>query len=237
MSENVEGSKSEPQKTQEEQPTEEKSPFINIKEEKPDLRKKEQPLVDVKVTNPVRYIKSWWKRIIGNEGFELRIKIKPLTTIAVTFIIVTLTLGLGRFNLPFKIPFFEFTENELKVATPTPIPTPTPAGFRETAFVGALRFDEPTDSYFLLTESLEAIKLDVKQNVDLEDLIDSRIFATGNYFERSRTLVIISASDMEVLPDEVEPVPTLTPTPSPTLKPTQTPLPTESPTPSPTPIG
>ncbi len=81
--------------------------------EKPDLREKEKPLVDLKVTNPITYIKSWWKKIIGNEGIEVKIKAKPLTVIAMTIITLTVTLGIGKVVLPFTIPFFEYTTNDV----------------------------------------------------------------------------------------------------------------------------
>src|SRR3989337_2953403 len=86
--------------------------LISAKQVKTDLRKKEPPLVDVKVTNPLTYIKSWWKRIIGNEGIDCRLRIKPLTAIAITVIIVTVSMGIGRFVFPFKIPFFVYTTGE-----------------------------------------------------------------------------------------------------------------------------
>ena len=98
-----------------------------------DLRKKEPPLVDVKVTNPLVYIKSWWKKIIGNEGIDLRLKVRPLTAIAITIIVVTVSLGIGKFVLPFKLPFFVYTS---KVS---PTPTPDVSIFRNTAFTGILR--------------------------------------------------------------------------------------------------
>lgn len=204
-----------------------KSSFINVKQEKPDLRKKEQPLIDVKVTNPITYIKTWWRRIIGNEGFELRIKVKPLTAIAITIIVLTVSLGIGRFKLPFKVPFFEYSLKEEYIPE---------ISFRETAFVGDLRLEESSEKYFLLTESSEAINLLIPENVKLNDFLGRRIFATGKYYENERTLEVISASDLELLPKEVEMIPTIVPssTPEPTevIEPTE--IPTSFPTLSPT---
>ena len=199
-----------------------KTPVVSVKKIKPDLRKKELPLVDIKVTNPITYLKSWWKRIIGNEGIEFRIRIRPLTAIAISLIIVSVSFGIGRFVLPFNIPFFEYTPKEL--------PSPTLELTRDTAFSGTLRFTEANERYYLITTSSEAIMLEVPENIDLGKLIDRRIFATGKYNEDTRTLVVDDASDLEILPKEVEAVPTTTPLP--TLIPT--PLPTESPVPTPT---
>lgn len=199
-----------------------KTPIVSVKKIRPDLRKKELPLVDLKVTNPILYLKTWWRRIIGNEGIEFRIRVRPLTAIAISLIIVTVSFGLGRFVLPFKIPFFQY-----KVS---PTPTPTPDPFRETAFSGTLRFIKANGKYYLITTSSEAITLEVPENVDLDELIGERILATGKYNQETRTLLVEETSDLEILPKQVVPIPTTTPTPSPT----PSPVPTQSPTPMPT---
>ena len=85
----------------------EKTPFILVKNEKPDLRKKEQPVVDLKVTNPVTYLKKWWKRVMSNEGVDFRFRIRPLTAIAISVVVAALYFGVGRIKMPFDIPFFE----------------------------------------------------------------------------------------------------------------------------------
>jgi len=97
---------------------------ISAKKIKPDLRKKESPLVDIKVTNPITYIKSWWNKIIGNEGIELRVKVRPLTAIAISIIILTVTLGIGKFVLPFRVPFFVYTSKENSGSTTDHLHTP-----------------------------------------------------------------------------------------------------------------
>lgn len=186
------------------------TPVIKVTKEKQDLRKKEPPLIDLKVTNPVTYFKSWWKRIIGNEGIDFRFRVKPLTAIAISIIVVTVSMGVGRFVLPFKIPFFEYT-SELE-----PSPTPTSNPWRQTAFSGELRFTAPPGKFYLLTASSEAITLDTPDNVDLTTLIGERIFATGEYNPDTRTLKVENASGLEILPEEIEPVPTSVPTPTPT---------------------
>ena len=150
--------------------------LISAKKIKKDLRMKEPPLVDVKVTNPLTYIKSWWKRIIGNEGIDFRLRVKPLTAIAVSVIILSVTMGIGRFVFPFKIPFFVYTTGEGSA-------TLDEKQYRETAFTGELRHVLLTDRYYLTTSSSEAINLTVPENVDLKDFVGRRIFATGKYHE------------------------------------------------------
>lgn len=120
-----------------------KTPIISFTKEKVDLRKKEQPLVDMKVTNPVTYLKRWWDRIIGNEGVDFRFRVRPLTAIAITLVVVAVAYGVGRIKLPFKIPFFEYA----LAPSPTPGTSPTPNPWRQTAFTGVLH--RSTDKFYL----------------------------------------------------------------------------------------
>jgi len=200
------------------------NPFISVEKIKPDLRKKDPPLVDVKVANPITYIKSWWKKVIGNEGIEIRIKIKPLTAILITVIVVSLCLGLTKVVLPFDIPFLEFG-NEA---------TPTPMVYRQTAFAGTLRFLESNEKYFLETNSSEAITLEIPENINLDKFIGRRIFATGQYSDGERILIVSDVTDLEIFPETEIPIPTLKPTPTPVVtnspEPTTTPIPTAIPT-------
>jgi len=188
--------------------------IIAAKKIKTDLRKKEPPLVDVKVTNPIIYIKSWWKKVIGNEGVDIRLKIRPLTAIAISIIVITVSLGIGKFELPFKIPFFVYTSK----ISPTPSPETV---IRDSAFTGILQYTSVSDRYYLITNASEAITLQVPNNIDLGDYVGNRILAAGEYNENSRILVVTSATDLEILPVEVSPVPTvvveLTSTPTITL--------------------
>lgn len=209
--------------------TDSKTPVVSVKKIKPDLRKKELPLIDLKVTNPITYLKSWWKRIIRNEGIEFRIRVRPLTAIAISLIIVSVSFGIGRFVLPFKIPFFEYRVPSA--------PTPTPDPFRETAFSGILQVTSSTGRYYLVTSSSEAITLKVPETVDFSKLVGRRIFATGKYNQTTRTLVVNEAKDLEILPEQPLLVPTTMPTPTPTSSPTSTALPTPTPTESPTPTS
>lgn len=191
--------------------------IVSAKQLKPDLRKKEPPLVDVKVTNPFTYIKSWWKKIIGNEGIDFRLRVRPLTAIAITIIVVTVTLGIGRFVLPFKIPFFVYT-SEIETS-----PKTNGAVYRDTAFTGILRRAFLSSRYYLTTSSSEAINLEVPENVDLSDFVGRRIFATGKYHDETRTLLITDAKNLELLPEDAQVIPTVetTSTPEPTPEPTK----------------
>lgn len=204
---------------------------VEAKKMKPDLRKKEPPLVDVKVTNPLTYIKSWWKKIIGNEGVDMRIRVKPLTAIAISIIVLTITLGIGKFVFPFKVPFFVYTTENKST------PVSDDNGYRNTAFTGTLRHTLLSNRYYLITSTSEAINLELPDNIDLKGFVGRRIFATGKYHDESRTLLITDTKNLELLPEDAQVIPTVeaTTTPEPTVVPTaapkNTPLPTEAPTP------
>lgn len=178
---------------------------------------KEPPLVDLKVTNPITYIKRWWNKIIGNEGIEFRFKIHPLTAIAITIIVASIAFGLGRFVLSEKYPFFRFQEinpsNNIKqILNNGPIISSEP--WRETGFTGTLQFSDASSKFYLLTTtSSEAITLEVQPNLNLSDYIGKRIFASGKYSKSTRILIVASALDLEVLPKKPSPIPTTSPTP------------------------
>ncbi len=199
-----------------------KTPIISFTKEKVDLRKKEQPLVDMKVTNPVTYLKRWWDRIIGNEGVDFRFRVRPLTAIAITLVVVAVAYGVGRIKLPFKIPFFEYA------LTPSPSPeiSPTPNPWRPTAFTGVLH--RSANKFYLLTSASEAITLEVPEEVVLEELIGKRILATGEYNSENRTLKVSNVDDLEILASSPSPIPTNSPSPTPTLTPTASPSATPS---------
>lgn len=188
-------------------------PLISVQEIKTDLRKKEPPLVNLQVSNPVTYLKSWWKRVMSGEGVDLHFKIKPLTAIAITFIVATVGFGVGRFTITAERPFIQY------VPVVSPVPAPTPDPWRNTAFSGNLHFSVVDNLYYLTTSASEAITLEVPETVDLSGLIFRRIFATGKYNDATRVLKVSNASDLEVLPKKIESVPEVSPSPTPIPKP------------------
>lgn len=175
------------------------------------------PLVDLKVTNPVTYIKKWWSKIIGNEGIDFRFHVRPLTALALAVVVASIGFGVGRFVLPFSIPFFQYNYETGEVDKINPSPTTNP--LIETAYTGTLQFSYATSLFYLqITSSSQAITLEVPVNLNLETLVGKRILAIGTYNKQTRTLVVSDAKDLEVLPKSPVPIPTIEPTltPSPT---------------------
>lgn len=199
------------------------TPIIETTTVKTDLRKKEPPLINLQVSNPVTYLKSWWKKVIGGEGVDLRFKIQPLTAIAMTVVIATIGFGVGRITISSTKPYIQLitnTNTPIVQATPEPTNSPTPVDpWRATAFSGILKYSSIDTRYYLITSSSEAITLSVPENVDLSSLVARRIFATGKYNDTTRILEVSDASDLEVLPKKIESVPVVAETPEPSLNP------------------
>ena len=171
---------------------------------------KDPPLVSLQVTNPVTYLRIWWKKIVGNDGIDFSFRIRPLTAVFMTATITLILTGagysLGKIAVPIPEPLDKYI--------PKIIPSPTPIVWRETAFSGSLKFTESTKRYYLVTTSSEAITLQVPENIDLSKFVGKRIMASGNYNKGTRILVVSDAQDLEVLPTKAVTIPTLIPTPT-----------------------
>lgn len=155
----------------------EKGRFVGSDTTKPPVE--ETPFVDLKITNPLVFIKKWWKRVIGNEGIEIKIKIRPITTLLILALILTGSYGLGLITAVLaQVPYIKDI-----VPTPPPVATPTatPDPWKDTAYQGMLRYSTVTQKYYLTTASAEAITLEVPPPIDLSKLIGKKIFAVGKY--------------------------------------------------------
>lgn len=166
-------------------------PFISSTETKDPL----PPLVSLKVTNPITYLKLWWKKVLGNEGIELKLKIRPLTAIALVIIILGTGFSIGWWTAVLsRIPI-------IKGVIPAPTSTPNP--WRETAFAGTLKYTDQSRRYYLVTQDSEAVTLEVPENVNLSKFVGKRILARGSYNAQTKVLIVEEASDMEILPTQV----------------------------------
>lgn len=193
---------------------------------KSNMGSSEKPLVEVKVTNPLVYLKNWWNKVVNNEGVDFRFHIRPLTAIAIAVVVASLGFGVGRFVIPpgINIPFFEYKN----VTSPTPKATINP--WKETAYTGTLQFSKVAGKFYLMvTSSSELITLEVPENIDLTDYVGKRILAIGNYNKNLKILEVTDAKTLEVLPKTQVIIPTSVPTSTPISSPS--PEPTTSPTP------
>lgn len=173
----------------------------------------DKPLVQVTVNNPLTAFRLWLTKLLFNEGVDVRLKIPPLTAIAVVTVLALGGYGLGRITVPASNPIVRYLPQLAPVTQPTPDP------WRETAFSGFLRFSPTTRKYYLETASAEAITIEAPLNVNLAQFTRRRIFATGRLNTDTGVLVVTEATDLELLPQQAihvstVPVPTATPLPT-----------------------
>ena len=187
-------------------------------------------LLNLKVTNPLVYIKYWWKRIMANEGIDMRFRMKPLTVFGVSLIAFSLAFGLGGVVLPTIFPWMKFNSGSV-VSTPTP----QPELLKDTALKGTLtKTNTNPVKFYLITTSTEAVTLEIPVGFNLNTLVGKRILAVGTYDSKNKILEVEDIQDLEVLSTTPVPIPTVIPTPKPTETPTQTTIPTIEPTTIPT---
>lgn len=184
-------------------------PPINVKVDtvSPSKPDKTPPLFSFQISNPITYIKSWWKKIVGNEGIKLTLQIKPLTALFLMIAFSGIGFGFGRLTVP------EAIIRYLPIA-PSPTPQPTPDPWKDTAFTGKVQAS--SGKYFLVTTSAEAITLEIPDAINLKPLIGKRLLVVGRYNKTAKYLVVSDVTDMEILPASPVPLPTLNPSPSPT---------------------
>lgn len=190
-------------------------------------------LLNVKITNPLVYIKYWWKRIMANEGVDLRLRVKPITAICFAIVAFSLAFGLGGVVFPFAFPWLKL--NNITIGQ-TPTPTPETI-WKDTALKGTLtKTNTVPIKFYLVTTSTEAVTLEVPVGFNLITLVGKRILAVGTYNSKDKVLEVEDIQDLEVLPAIQVPIPTSapTPTPSPSPTPVLTTTPTLEPTPTPT---
>jgi len=174
-------------------------------------------LVNIKITNPLVYIKYWWKRIMANEGIEVKFKAKPVTVFGVAFIWSAMAFGLGGVVLPTFFPWVKV--DNLVITSPTP--TSTTQIIKDTALRGTLtKTSSEPSKFYLVTTSTEAVTLEVPENFNLNLLVGKRILAVGSYDSKNKILAVKDIQNLEVLSKTPVPIPTVTPTPKPTETPT-----------------
>lgn len=65
------------------------------------------PLIDIKVTNPLTYLKNWITKLLKDEGIDFRLKIRPLTAVAMVFamgLVSGTSFSIAQFISPYLPP-------------------------------------------------------------------------------------------------------------------------------------
>ncbi len=145
----------------------------------------EPPLINVKITNPVTYLKHWWKKIIANEGIDLRLRVRPLTAIAMGVATVSILTGTG-----FTIARFYYL----------PVIVPNSLVSKTTSLVGTIH--KSNKQYFLISDN-KVYTLNYSGD-NLADLINKRVLVVGKL--SSSDSVIDSDQITQLEPNIVQPV-------------------------------
>jgi len=151
----------------------------------------DEPLVDVKVHDPITPFRKWLKKLLDNEGFEFsfKIRIRPLTTIAVAVAI----LGTGM-----SVNKIWDTVRATPVINRLPLPRATPVAevWTETAMVGKVEWFESDRSYYLLREdSSEMVKIEAGAGVRLWEFTGQRVLVRGTVKTKAD---VINVEEMKV---------------------------------------
>lgn len=179
----------------------------------------EEPLVEVKVTNPIAYFKHWWQKVIGNEGLKLKfsLEIKPLTVIAL--VLVLGMLGLGITTLGALLKYLPFYQSFQQFVT-------TPDNSRETAMEGRLYLEADGGRFFLFTANLnEAVWVQAPDKLDLSNFDNQHVILTGSYNDQTNILSVTSIRTLNEVKQPAAPALAPLPEPSPAPSPTAIPSP------------
>jgi hypothetical protein len=165
----------------------------NLKEQKEE-EELEKPLVSVSLNNPV----TWLMKVINN------LKKKQTTTI-------TFRLGIPLIALPIFLAalaglFFGLGKITTQEKT---------ASLTQISRAGTFKLTKEgnTTTSFLILPSGEAIKLELPEGTNVEELNGKRILVSGTITQDNPTLKVTNYADMEILPESPKPIPSPNPTP------------------------
>ncbi len=170
---------------------------------KSDTKDEDPPLL--KVTNPVTYLKRWWKKIMSNEGmdFGFKFKVKPVTAVIITTLILSNGVTFGVTYSFAKI-FF---------------PNSSPILHRQVVNQGTIQKNAQGVYYLMAAADSSLWKLKVKtNNINLSELVGKQVIVTGNLTKEKNLIevseVIISEQESQPSPNSTLPPASLNPTPS-----------------------
>ena len=141
----------------------------------------EPPLVDVKVTNPVTYLRRWWEKVMDKEGVYFSFRIHPITAFLIAFGLTAGIFSIGRYSV--NIPFLKYEVEDTTKTSPTFEPI-----WKETAFTGKLQYSPVGSKYFLITTVLaiavlfsgSAVSAQTTDTQALSTIFNSKLILTYN---------------------------------------------------------
>ena len=169
----------------------------------------DKPLVSVSVNNPISWFMKWLKDLKKKQMTTFTFK-TSVPLVALPIIIVAL--------LSFILAMSAKTAKKGE-PTASVTPTPTIGSVYIMSKSGILKIVKGTKEvdYFIVLPGGEAIRLNLPEELKIDEFENKKIFVSGKYEAATATLYVEKFSDME-------------PTPAPLPTTTATPLPIETPT-------
>ncbi len=156
--------------------------------------KTDPPFVSFSITNPVTYIRKWWKSVMDGEGVDLRLKIHPMTAVLIVLAVGGASFGVGRLAVP--EPILKYIPI-LASPIPTSGPIATPEPWIETALTGILQAQGT--QYFLIGQETQAIKIELPAGATLEGAIGKRVLVSGQLQASTRILRVQNATQVQII--------------------------------------
>lgn len=127
------------------------------------VKDEDPPLFSFKVTNPVTYLKHWLNRLLRNEGIDLRIRIRPLTSLAIGIAFASFFAGTG-----FSVAKVFF-------------PNSSPILKREVAYQGTIQKTSNNQYYLGMADAqLYRLRLHDDSQIKLKDYLNKQVLVKGN---------------------------------------------------------
>jgi len=154
-------------------------------------------------------ISSWFEKITIKSGFDLHIKIKPITLIAIFIALGIFSFAVGRISTPPEAPVVKYI--------PQTSNNPPVNQWSEASFSGILALSD--EGLYSIEFYGKKIILSVPYDIELSKYVGRRILVTGLYYSERSLLAITESSAIEILPSKSNLVPTSTPADTPNVSP------------------
>lgn len=182
-------------------------------EENLEEKKLEEPLVEVKVNNPLSWFKKWLASVKKKQTTTVTFKLGiPLIALPIIIIaLLTFILGMSKYQ---EKKSMESKPIEGGVFSPIP-QSSSKIIFSRVGSIKAVRNKEKFD-YFIVLSQGEAIKLQFTDSFNPSNYVDKKVLVSGEFDKEINILKVESVSDLS----KVSPTPSPTIIPEVTLSPT-----------------
>ena|SRR3989344_707100 len=133
--------------------------------------KNDPPLVDLKVTNPVTYLKKWVAKFFKNQDIDIHLKIKPFATIGLILAFTTVSgvsFNIGRMFFPNSSPILH----------------------RAITLQGEIQMSESGQYYLALPDNTLWTLRPKTNNINLDNVINKQVLVKGNMIAEANVVEV-----------------------------------------------